>query len=145
MTTQAPNHAHTHYQSMPGAERDARQRLSNILTALRLGAYEDAEDGLNRAAEYVADSEFSATTKYADLLQFHADTTDNESWQTIAERAITATALRRRQYVEAVVNPDIEPPQAIEAMHHLCCEDFNTRMDMVIACPAIYTESRLRR
>ena len=146
MTTQeATNHARIHYQTSPGTEREARQRLLNILTALRLGRFEDAANGLAKAADYVAESEFSSTQKYTDLLQFEAEMSGNETWQTIAERAFNATNERRREYARAITDPDLDPPDAIEIMHQLCCDDFNARMDMIIACPQIYTESRLRR
>lgn len=144
MTAPAIDHARQHYAGSPGAERQALDRLASILRALRLGIYEDAADGLAKAAGYVAASEFSATSKYADLLQFHADTSGNPGWQQLAEDAMVSTAARRRDYAAAITDPDVTPERAVQTMHRLCCEDFNARMAMVTACPQLYTETRLR-
>ena len=144
MTAPAADHARQHYAGSPGAERQALDRLANILRALRLGIYEDAAQGLATAADYVAASEFSATCKYADLLQFHGDTTGNLEWQRLAEDTLFETAARRREYAMAITDPDTPPENAVQTMHRLCCEDFNARISMVIACPEIYTETRLR-
>lgn len=144
MTAPAVDHARQHYASSPGAERQALDRLANILRALRLGVYEDPQEGLATAADYVAASEFSATCKYAGLLQFQADTSGNAAWQQLAEDTMNRTAARRRDYATAITDPDVAPAKAVETMHRLCCEDFNARIAMVMACPQIYTESRLR-
>ena len=144
MTAPSVDHARQHYASSPGAERQALDRLANILRALRLGAYEDAAEGLETAADYVAASEFSATYKYADLLQYQGDTSGNSHWQQLAEDTLTHTATRRRDYAAAIADPGIAPETAVQTMHRLCCEDFNARMEMVMACPEIYTQTRLR-
>lgn len=145
MTAPAVDHARQHYATSPGAERQALERLANILHALRVGVYEDPDYGLANAAEYVAASEFSATIKYADLLQFQGDTRGERGWQRLAEDTMSATAERRRAYAAAITDADIAPEQAVRTMHRLCCEDFNARMEMVTACPEIYTETRIHR
>lgn len=145
MTAPAVDHARQHYATSPGAERQALERLANILHALRVGVYEDPDYGLASAADYVAASEFSATVKYADLLQFQGDTRGDPDWQKMADETLSATADRRRAYAAAIMDADISPEQAVRNMHRLCCEDFNARMEMVIACPEIYTETRIHR
>lgn len=139
------DHATQHYLDNPRAEEEALARLGQITRAIRSGIFEDPAVQLPAAARHVARSEFSSTYNYSELLEVQADLSGNADWQQLAEDALNLTAQRQLDYANTISDQSIPHEDAVERLHRLCRDDFNTRVTLVLACPAIYTETRLHR
>ena len=145
MTSNQMDHAAQHYLDNPRAEQEALARLGQITRAIRNGIFEDPTIQLPAAARHVARSEFSSTYNYSELLEVQADLSGNPEWQQLAQDALNLTAQRQLEYANTISDLSVPHQDAVERLHWLCREDFNTRVTLVIACPAIHTETRLHR